>query len=82
MDFYDSGRTEPLPFDEAVDRAGNDLADSVTDGLCGGVREALEDPIVLALMAADRVDRRAFEAMLRHMGATLANAGPRPCVNC
>jgi len=81
MDFR-SGWTEPRPFDEALDQAGIGLADSVTDGLSGGVREALEDTIVMALMAADRVDRSAFEAMLRRMSATLANARPCPCVRC
>ncbi|MGH7091172.1 MAG: hypothetical protein ACREFQ_19920 [Stellaceae bacterium] len=82
MDFQDYEGTEAVPFDEALDQAANELADSVTEGLSGAVREALGDPIVMALMTADRVDRPAFEAMLRRMGATLANAGPRPCLRC
>jgi hypothetical protein len=80
MDFH--GQTEPLPFDLALDEAATEMADSVTAGLSGAVREALADPIVVALMAADRVDRTAFETLLRRMGATLANPIPRPCVRC
>jgi hypothetical protein len=81
MDFRENWGTD-LPLDAALDQAGAALADSLTAGLSGAVCEALSDPIVLALMAADRVDRGAFEAMLRRMAATLANCGPRPCVRC
>lgn len=82
MDLQERAPIEALAFDEAVDRAANDLADSVTDGLSASVCEALEDPIVLALMAADRIDRRGVDALLRRMGAALANPSPRPCVGC
>jgi hypothetical protein len=82
MDSHMIGPAETLPFDEALDRAATAFADSIADGLSGAVREALADPVVVAMMAADKVDRRSFETMLRQMGATLANAGPRPCLHC
>jgi hypothetical protein len=36
------------------------------------VSEALADPIVQALMAADRVDPKGFEELLRRIAAQLA----------
>ena len=41
-------------------------------GLPRGVREALADPIVEALMAADRVDRKAVVELLQRTAARLA----------
>jgi phospholipid transport system substrate-binding protein len=49
--------------------------DGVTPSLPGlprGVSEALADPIVRAVMAADRLDPKAVEALLRGAGARLA----------
>lgn len=82
MELQERRSTEELPFDQAIDRAADGLADSLTEGLSGAVREALADPIVVALMAADKVDRSGFEAMLRRMSAQLANSPPRPCYRC
>ena len=45
---------------------------SVATGLPRGVSEALADPIVMALMAADRVDPKGFEELLRRVAAQLA----------
>lgn len=46
-------------------------------GLPCGVSEALADPIVMALMAADRVDRQGFEALLRRVAASLSRRDPQ-----
>jgi hypothetical protein len=46
-------------------------APSVATGLPRGVSEALADPIVIALMAADRVDPKGFEELLRRVAAQL-----------
>jgi hypothetical protein len=59
-------------FADALDRAAEGLARSVVDGLTSAVSEALADPIVSAMMAADRVDRAGLEAMLHHTAAQLA----------
>ncbi len=48
------------------------LDESGMAGLPCGVSEALADPIVMALMAADRVDRKSFEDLLRRVAAQLA----------
>jgi phospholipid transport system substrate-binding protein len=48
------------------------LAESGMAGLPCGVSEALADPIVMALMAADRVDRQGFEALLRRVADLLS----------
>ena len=50
-----------------------DLAVSVRAGLPRGVAEALADPIVQALMAADRVDRRGLMALVCLMAARLSD---------
>ncbi|HUB97260.1 MAG TPA: hypothetical protein VL993_15165 [Stellaceae bacterium] len=82
MDFSNNWLAEPLGFGEALDHAANDLADRVVDGLSGAVREALQDPLVTAIMSADKVDPRAFADMLRRMSATIANPPNRPCYRC
>lgn len=58
-------------FEDAFDVAADALADSVLDGVSSGVSEILSDPIVVALMTADRVDRPSFEALLRKLAAKL-----------
>jgi len=52
------------------------LAESGMAGLPRGVSEALADPIVMALMAADRVDRQGFEDLLRRVAAALSRHDP------
>jgi hypothetical protein len=81
MDFHNSTRVEPLGFGEALDQAAIQIADDLTAGLSGAVREALQDPLTAALMKADKVDARAVADMLRRMSATLA-APSRPCYHC
>jgi hypothetical protein len=63
-------------FEDAFDVAADALADSVLDGVSHGVSEALSDPIVVALMAADKVDRPSFEALLRKLAAKLKFTQP------
>ena len=53
------------------------LAESGMVGLPCGVSEALADPIVMALMAADRVDRQGFEDLLRRVAAALSRRDPQ-----
>lgn len=50
-----------------------DLAASILAGLPRGVVEALADPIVQALMAADRVDPRGLIALVCLMAARLSD---------
>ena len=50
-----------------------DLAASMLAGLPRGVAEALADPIVQALMAADRVDPRGLAALMRVLAARLSD---------
>ncbi len=53
------------------------IGTSVAAGLPRGVFEALADPIVMALMAADRVDRQGFEDLLRRVAASLSRRDPQ-----
>jgi len=53
------------------------LAESGMVGLPCGVSEALADPIVMALMAADGVDQQGFEALLRRVAASLSRRDPQ-----
>jgi phospholipid transport system substrate-binding protein len=55
---------------------------SVATGLPGGVSEALADPIVTALMAADRVDRKGLEDLLRGVAAALSRRDPQDQSEC
>jgi hypothetical protein len=82
MDFHNSTRVEPLAFGEALDRAAVQIADDLTAGLSGAVREALQDPLTMALMKADKVDANAVADMLRRMSASLAAPPSRPCYRC
>jgi hypothetical protein len=63
--------------DQALDAAADAIADSITGALSDSVSEVVSDPLVLSMMAADRVDPSAFEAMLRRMAAKLQNRGDR-----
>lgn len=63
--------------DQALDIAADAIAESITGALSDSVSEAVADPLVLSMMAADRVDPGAFEAMLRRMAAKLQNRGER-----
>jgi hypothetical protein len=56
----------------SLDHAAEGFAVSGDAGLPRGVSEALADPIVQALMAADRVDPKSVEALVRCMAARLA----------
>jgi len=64
--------TTPFGFADALDQAAFGLADSIVEGLSPAVNEALRDPIVRALMTADRVDRASLEGLLRKATAQLA----------
>jgi hypothetical protein len=46
-------------------------------GLSPGVRDALADPIVQALLAADRVDPQEVADLARRVAARLSGANPR-----
>src|ERR1700751_324038 len=50
---------------------------SVATGLPDGLSEALADPIVIALMAADSVDPKGLEQLLQHIAARLARRDQR-----
>jgi hypothetical protein len=63
--------------DQALDTAAGAIADSITGALSDAVSEVVSDPLVLSMMAADRVDPSAFEAMLRRMAEKLARGGER-----
>lgn len=54
------------------DPAQTEVAPAAANGLPRAVSEALADPIVMALMAADRVERQAIEDLLRRIAAGLA----------
>ena len=75
----DFRKTEPdrdcsaTPLDDATAR----VVRPVAAGLPRGVSEALADPIVTALMAADRVDPKDIEDLLRRMAARLARRNPQ-----
>jgi hypothetical protein len=62
------------------DYAPGGAAEVMSAGLPRGVREALADPIVQALMIADRVDPQRVEELVQRMAALLAsnNGGPAP----
>jgi phospholipid transport system substrate-binding protein len=76
MDFQ---KTEPGSdgFETSLDYEAAAVGMSLAAGLPRGVSEALADPIVMALMAADRVDRQGFEALLRRVAASLSRRDPQ-----
>jgi len=67
-------------FASALDAAAVGLADSMVEG--SALRDALADPIVRALMAADGIDPQQFEGMIRQMGEKLANRGMAAARRC
>ena len=71
MDFR---KTEPGTncFETSLDPATEEVAALSVTGLSRGVSEALADPIVKALMAADRVDPKCLEELLRRTADRLA----------
>jgi phospholipid transport system substrate-binding protein len=71
MDFQKSERSHDRS-EASVYHATARLAESGTGGLPRGLSETLADPIVMALMAADQVDRKGFEHLLRRVAAQLA----------
>jgi hypothetical protein len=58
--------------DRSLDEAAGAIADSITGALSDSVSEVVSDPLVLSMMAADRVDPKAFEQLLRRMAVKLA----------
>ncbi len=58
----------------SLDSAAERVAEAAATGLSRGVSEALADPIVQALMAADRVDPKGVEELLRRIAAQLASS--------
>jgi phospholipid transport system substrate-binding protein len=75
----DSRKTEPgtSGFETSLDHAADEVATPTVTGLSRGVSEALADPIVKALMAADRVDPQGLEELLRRTAAWLEQRDPR-----
>jgi phospholipid transport system substrate-binding protein len=75
-------KTEPVSddFTNSLDHAALGTAPSAASALPRGVAAALADPIVKALMAADRVDPNVLETSLRRTAASLARRAPRS--NC
>ena len=57
----------------SLDHVAEGVAEAVATELSHGVSEALADPIVQALMAADRVDPKGVEELLRRITAQLAS---------
>src|SRR5271169_1450005 len=76
MDFQ---KTEPGidGSETSLHRAAKEAAPSTGTGLPRGVSEALADPIVKALMVADRVDPQGLEELLRRTAAQLAQRDPQ-----
>ena len=76
MDFQ---KTEPSidGSETSLQRAAKEAAPSTESGLPRGVSEALADPIVQALMAADRVDPQGLEELLQHAAARVAQHDPQ-----
>ena len=71
MDFQNS-EFDIDGFEASLDHASERL--SVEAELPRGVSEALADPIVQALMAADRVDPKGVEELVRRIAASLRAA--------
>jgi hypothetical protein len=61
----------------SLDRVAEGVVEAAATGLSRGVSEALADPIVQALMAADRVDPKGVEELLRRITAQLASEPDR-----
>jgi len=76
MDFQE---TEPGidGSETSLHRAAKEAAPSTGTGLPRGVSQALADPIVKALMVADRVDPQGLEELLRRTAAQLSQRDPQ-----
>ena len=76
MDFRNS---EPgiCGCEPSLDHAAEGIVEAAATGLSRGVSAVLADPIVQALMAADRVDPKGVEELLRRMTAQLASQPDR-----
>jgi phospholipid transport system substrate-binding protein len=61
----------------SLDSAAAECDPLVAIGLPPGVSKALSDPIVMALMAADRVDPKRLENLLRQIAGRLARRDPQ-----
>jgi hypothetical protein len=64
-------------FEPSLDHVAERVVEAAATGLSRGVSEALADPIVQALMAADRVDPKGVEELLRRITAQLASEPDR-----
>jgi len=73
MTFRETEATVFEPLDQVIDRAADSLAQSITGAFSDAVSAAVSDPLIMAVMAADRVDPTALEAMLRRMSAKLTS---------
>jgi phospholipid transport system substrate-binding protein len=71
MGFQKTDRSDDRS-EASLDHAPAGLVESGTVELPRGLSETLADPIVMALMAADQVDRKDFEDLLRRVAAQLA----------
>ena len=70
----DARNEKPLPenaFEEAFDAGADALADTIV--------ASLTDPMIDALMRADRVDVGAFRYLLRQVAARLRSSAPQTC---
>jgi hypothetical protein len=73
--FYENASVHndlPVDFDVAVDLAGAGMGDSVASAFTDAVSEALADPLIRAVMSADKVDPSSLETMLRKLARTIA----------
>jgi hypothetical protein len=66
-----------MDVEPSLDHVAERVVEAAVTGLSRGVSEALADPIVQALMAADRVDPKGVEELLRRITAQLASEPDR-----
>ena len=71
MTTHDKGTGLPDDFSDAFDRGADALADAVTEAVLGRIDAALADPIVQAVLAADRLSAHNFRTVLREAAARL-----------
>jgi hypothetical protein len=64
-------------YEPSLDHVAEGVVEAAATGLSRGVSAALADPIVQALMAADRVDPKGVEELLRRITAQLASQPDR-----
>jgi hypothetical protein len=70
-DMTTQGISRTDEFSDAFDRGADALASGVSDAVLGRVDAAVADPIVQAILAADRVAPGTFLAVLREAAARL-----------